>query len=103
VINYLWLGLGGGLLTVGDIIFKYWVLKTSAPHYYVAGMLLYVLGAVCLIETYKSQNIAVATAIFVIFNIVSLVIASHFLFHEPLTLKQFAGIFAAIIAILLLH
>ena len=93
---------GGGLLTVGDVLFKLWVVKPTHS-IYLTGLALYMLGAVCLIETYKTHNMAVATAIFVIINIVTLVLVSAFCFNEPLTTKQLAGVGLAAFAIVLLH
>ena len=102
ILLYTWLILGGTLLTIGDLTFKLWVEKTI-PFLYWGGLLLYTLGAMCLIETYKTQNIAVATALLVIINILTLVLASHFWFDEHLTVKQLLGIGCSIIAIVLLH
>src|SRR3989338_6810274 len=65
------LAIGGIILTVGDIIFKSWVEK---PHtgMYVLGLAVYLVGLMFLVQSFKFENIAVASTIFVIFNITTL-------------------------------
>ena len=93
---------GGILLTVGDIIFKHW-LVSDKPILLIPGIISYAGGLVCLILSYRSINIAVASALMVIFNIVFLAIASTFLFKEHLSTYQLIGLVIAIIAILFLE
>src|SRR6185295_15495028 len=104
MVTIIWLVLGGTLLTIGDIIFKFWVERHE--HYfsflYIGGLLLYTLGAVFLIESYKTENIAVATAIFVIINIATLALMSWLYFGDKLSLMQTIGLFLAAIAIVFL-
>ena len=96
------LAIGGGVLTLGDIVFRYWVDHPS-PVLYVVGLATYLLGLVFLVESFKYQNIAVASATFVIFNILSLLIVSWAYFGDKISLVQTVGIFLAIIAIFLLE
>lgn len=56
-----------------------------------------------LVQSFKTQNIAIASAIFVIVNIVTLGIVSWLFFKEPLTIIQIIGIALAIIAIFILE
>ncbi len=100
-----WLGLGGLLLTGGDIVFKYWTLR-SLPilsFHYLVGLIIYIFGLICLIQSFKSQNIAVASAIFVIVNIITLALVSWFHFDEKLSAQQLYGMGFAILAIVLLR
>ena len=100
-----WLTFGGIALTVGDIIFKFWV-ERSLPYfstYYLAGLALYIAGLVFLVESFKTENIAVASAIFVLINIVILAIFSWFYFGDKLSLLQIIGLLFAAMAILLLE
>ena len=99
--SIVWLILGGSTLTIGDIIFKVWVNK-SLSYLYISGLIIYILGLMCLVQSFKSQNIAVASAIFVIVNIVTLSLVSYFYFKEPLSVLQIVGLAVAFIAILLL-
>ena len=98
----LWVTLGGISLTCGDVIFKFW-LERHVPLLYVAGLALYLVGLVCLVESYKSENIAVASAIFVIINIVTLLVLSWFYFDEKLSALQVVGLALSIGSILLLE
>ena len=96
------LAIGGIILTVGDIIFKSWVEK---PHtgMYVLGLAVYLIGLMFLVQTFKVENIAVASTIFVILNITTLLLVSWFYFDEKLSLVQLSGIALAFVAILLLE
>ncbi|MDD2325186.1 MAG: SMR family transporter [Alphaproteobacteria bacterium] len=96
-----WLAGGSVLLTVGDIIFKMWAKQTQIS-YYLSGLLIYMLGLLCLVESFKTHNMAIASAILVIGNIITLAIVSYFFFGEPLTPKQMAGICTSILAVILM-
>ena len=98
----IWLIFGGFILTIGDVFFKFW---TKNPHIwmYLVGISIYVVGLMFLIQSFKSTNIAVASAIFVVANVVTLAIVSWIFFHEPLSYLQIFGIILAIIAILILE
>ena len=92
-------------MTIGDIIFKFWVEKslpyTSAE--YIGGLGLYVIGLIFLVESFKTENIAVASAIFVLVNIVTLAIVSWLYFGDKLSLIQLIGLILAGTAIVLLE
>jgi multidrug transporter EmrE-like cation transporter len=99
------LAIGGTLLTLGDIVFKTWA-TANAPYLsyqYILGLALYIAGLLCLIETFRTQNIAVATAVFVLINIATLALVSWFWFGEKLSLLQVAGLVCAAAAVLLLE
>ncbi|MDE1925246.1 MAG: hypothetical protein KGH79_03650 [Patescibacteria group bacterium] len=93
---------GGALLTLGDVVFKYWLLH---PHslLYVAGLVLYLGGLIFLIASYRYQNIAVASAMLVLFNIATLALVSWLYFKEPLSYLQIGGLLVAAVAIILLE
>ena len=88
-------------MTVGDVVFKFWV-EEPKRFLYVTGIVIYLAGLLCLVESFKSYNIAVASAIFVIVNICTLALVSWLYFGEKLTGMQIAGIALAFLAILLL-
>ncbi len=93
---------GGVILTIGDIVFKYWM-GHSHPLIYAAGFVLYMIGLVLLIKSYQYQNIAVASTIFELVNVVTLAIVSWLLFKEGLTHTQLGGVFLAIVAVFMLE
>lgn len=99
---FLWLTFGGILLTAGDIIFKYWLTSYSKV-LFALGILTYVGGLMCLVQSFKSENIAVATVIFVVINVVTLLFASWYLFYEPVSFYKLVAIALAIVAIALLE
>lgn len=97
--------IGGIILTLGDIIFKFWVEKsgTYLSSMYILGIFLYLLGSMFLVESYKyDMNIVAAGIIQVLFNTIILVLVSYFYFHENLTLLQVAGVILGIISIYLI-
>ncbi len=92
---------GGFLLTAGDIVFKTW-LKNQSVGFYYTGLALYIMGLMCLIESFKYQNIAVASAILVIGNLLILNVASWWIFKEPLSPLGMLGMVLALGSILCL-
>jgi multidrug transporter EmrE-like cation transporter len=94
--------LGGTILTIGDIIFKFYFEK-SRYSLYVLGLMTYLVGLIFLVKTFKTQNIAVASAVFIIINIITLLLVSRFYFGEHLSNFQTIGIVIAIIAIFFLE
>lgn len=98
----LWLVFGGITLTIGDIVFKFWVERPTVFSY-ISGLCIYLIGLMCLVQSYKTENIAIASAIFVIFNIVTLALVSWFYFNDKLSTMQMIGIFLAIIAVVILE
>jgi multidrug transporter EmrE-like cation transporter len=91
----------GVLLTAGDILMKEWVIHHK-PLWYAGGFALYIVSLVGLSFTYKYENIAVASATLVIFNIITLSLVSWLYFHEPLSIKQWVGIALGIAAVALI-
>jgi len=100
--TYLILFTGGLFLTAGDIVFKQWANNTPW-HMYIFGLALYLVGLIFLVRTYRFENIAVASALLVIFNILTLVFVSWLYFKEPITLTETLGILLSFGAIFLLH
>ena len=94
--------IGGSILTVGDILFKFYAESQRFP-LYAFGIFTYVIGLLFLVQTFKTENIATASAIFVIANILTLLAVSHFYFHEQISVLQTVGLILAIIAIFFLE
>jgi multidrug transporter EmrE-like cation transporter len=92
----------GLFYTAGDVAMKKWIDHPSiAP--YLIGAALYIIGMNFLAFSYKYRNIAVATALCVIVNILTLTVVSWFLFKEPLSIKQMTGIALSIGAVIFLE
>lgn len=96
------LALGGIILTIGDIIMKKWV-NTQSNVFYIIGIAVWIIGLLFLAESFKFKNIAVASLIFNIFNIVTLVAVSWLYFKEKLSGLELIGILLGIIAIIFLE
>lgn len=96
------LAIGAFIDTIGDIIMKKWVVDKNI-WIFVLGMITYLIGLGFLAYSYNYKNIAVASVIFVILNIIMLSIASWFYFNETLSTLQITGIIVGIIAIIILE
>ena len=94
--------IGGSVLTIGDIVMKKWVGNQSST-FFAVGLLIYLIGLVFLAQSFKYKNIAAASTIFVIFNIVTLSIVSWFYFKEALSITQMVGIGLGICSVVILE
>lgn len=93
---------GGSVLTIGDIVMKKWVINSSIPIFAI-GMVIYMVGMVFLAYSFKYKNIATASTIFVVFNIITLSFVSWFYFKETLNPYQLVGIAFGISSIVFLE
>jgi multidrug transporter EmrE-like cation transporter len=93
---------GGIILTIGDIAMKKWV-SDQNPNVYVFGLVIYLIGLNFLAQSFKYKNIAVASVIFVIFNVVTLSIVSWIFFKEKLSPLQIGGMFIGLASIITLE
>jgi multidrug transporter EmrE-like cation transporter len=94
--------IGGSILTIGDLVMKKWVINDKTP-LFVTGLAIYLIGLIFLALSFKYKNIAVASTIFVIFNIITLSIVSWFYFKETLNPFQIIGISLGISSIIFLE
>ena len=67
--------LGGVVLTLGDLVMKKWV-GNNQTLWYLAGLGIYLIGLMFLAQSFRLQNIAVASLLLVIFNIITLTLVS---------------------------
>ena len=94
--------IGGIILTIGDLIMKEWVVK-NRNWFYVLGILIYVVGLNFLAWSFKYKNIAIASVIFVIFNVITLTLVSWIVFKEKLTPLEIAGLLMGLFSIVILE
>lgn len=94
--------IGGSILTIGDIIFKFYTEKPQNI-LYILGISIYLVGLIFLIQSFKTQNIAIASTIFIIVNVVTLAFVSWLYFGDKLSILQIIGIGLAFIAVLLME
>lgn len=94
---------GGSLfLTVGDIVAKAWV-QTDKPLAYVLTLGLYLAGLVFLTLSFRYKNIAIASMLLIILNIVTLTLWSWIVYGETLNKIQITGLILGLTATLLLE
>ena len=98
-IPFILLFIGGSVLTIGDIVMKKWIANNNI-FLFIIGLIIYLIGLIFLAHSFKYKNIAVASTIFVIFNVITLSIVSWFYFKETLTPFQIIGIILGIISII---
>ena len=96
------MALCGALYTVGDIALKKWVQHPS-PWPYLLALFMYVLGMNFLAFSYLYRNIAAATSVCVIINVVLLTAVSWAYFKEPLTVRQMIGVGLGVLAVVILE
>ena len=99
---FILLFIGGSILTIGDIIMKKWVMSNDL-YLFISGLFIYMIGMIFLAYSFKYKNIAVASTIFVLFNVITLSIVSWLYFKETLSTTQLIGIAFGIISILFLE
>lgn len=94
--------LGGIILTVGDIFAAEWV-RIGGYGLYFTIMLMYLIGMIILVSSYKLEDIAVASTILVLFNVITLTVIGSLWFGEGITLTKIVGLLLGLIAVVLLE
>ncbi|EKE28387.1 MAG: hypothetical protein ACD_3C00067G0021 [uncultured bacterium (gcode 4)] len=90
------------ILTVGDLLMKKWVSNNDA-RIFILWLIIYLIGLIFLAFSFRYKNIAVASTIFVIFNIITLSLVSWFYFKETLTHFQIVWILLWISSVIVLE
>lgn len=98
---YISLIIGGVLLTCGDLWMKAWAVSDKKL-WYVIGVATWILGSAFLAWTYKYKNMAIATTIYILVNVGTLLLVSWIYYKEPVTTKQLIGVCLGIVAALLM-
>lgn len=93
---------GGLTLTIGDLLMKKWVV-TNYWWFYLPGLLVWLIGLNFLALSFRYKNIAVASVILVLINVISLSLFSWLYFKEPLNQLQITGLIIGVIAIIILE
>lgn len=100
--GFLYVILGSISLTIGDIFMRKWVADDSYGNFSI-GFICYLFGMLFLAFSFKYKNIAIASMLLVLFNIITLLIVSWYMFKEPISTKEIIGIALGISAIILLE
>ena len=89
---------GGCLLTIGDIFQKEWIIRNNYWLFWI-GILLYTMGGILLAICYRYKNMATATMIYIIFNVVTLVIISWLWYDEKLDMIAILGLVLGMVSV----
>lgn len=89
-------------MTCADFFAKKWS-DAEKWNSYALAFAFYFVALNVFLFSLKSKNVAIATAILVTFNTVSLVLLSHFYFHEKITPVQMVGLALSVVAVILLE
>lgn len=93
--------IGGIILTLGDIFMEKWVTAHSNVFYF-AGLLIYLVGLIFLAQSYRFENIAVASTMIVIFNVITLAFVSWLYFNKALSPLQIFGVLLGFTSVIIL-
>lgn len=101
-IALVFLFLGGIVLTLGDIVMKKWVISGQTYAYFL-GIFIYLIGMNFLAQSFKFKNIAVASVLLVVFNVITLTLVSWFFFKEKLSPLELLGILFGVASVVILE
>jgi multidrug transporter EmrE-like cation transporter len=93
---------GGLLLTGGDLFMKEWIAK-SDWRWFGVGLAFYFAGSVTVAFSFRYENIAIASLMLVVFNVVTLLLISWLVFHENLSPARLAAMAVALLAVAVLE
>lgn len=94
--------IGGLVLTGGDLVMKIWV-GNNKISFYIIGLITYLIGLVLLSQSFKFKNIAMASLLLVIFNILTLSFVSWVFYKESLSTYKIVGVILGFVAVGLLE
>lgn len=100
--GWLWVGVGGLTLTVGDVLFRQYFVTPHAA-YFTAGFVAYALGALALAFSYFDKNIVVATVAFITLNVVTYALISYFWFGDQYSTLQIVAVCLGLLTFALLE
>jgi len=92
--------LAGVILTIGDIFMKKWV-NANDFYLFIIGIVLYLISMCILGYSFKFKNIAIASTMMVVFNVVTLAIVSWIFYGDKLSTWQIVGISTAMVSVVL--
>ena len=97
--NFIFAGLG---VTIGDILLGYWARSGDISNF-ILGLVFNLIGIIFYAGTLRSENIGIATAIFLAINIVAVTLAGIVFFRERSSILQIVGMGLILLAIVLME
>ena len=89
-------------VTAGDLVLAHWARTNQFP-FVVVGLVLNLIGIIIYSQALHTENIAVATAIFLGLNIFAVSLGSIFLFRESLSLPRGIGLLFLLISMIIVE
>lgn len=97
---FLLLLIAGILLTIGDLVLNRWVSAGDSWKLYTIGIFFYFVALNFLARSYKFENIAIASIIMEILNLVTYIIISYWKFGTSISRLEILWIIFGILAII---
>lgn len=94
--------IGGLILTIGDVFMKQWSFNNNWLTFSI-GLLTWTIGLVFLAFSFKYKNIAVASLIFSLSNVIFLTLLSWIYYKEALTTYQLIGMIIGVVSVIFLE
>lgn len=91
--------IAGILLTVGDLVLNAWVISGDSWKLYTVGIVFYFVALNFLARSYKFENIAIASVIMEVFNLITYLAISYWKFGATVSRLEILGIVFGIAAI----
>ena len=98
----IYLIIAGALLVTGDLTFRFWMDNEHRLLYFI-GLAQYFAAMVFLVQSYRTQHIAIAAVIMTILNASVITLILWRFFGDSLSFKQLIGMGLAIIGIFLME
>ncbi len=91
--------IAGLLLTVGDLILRSWVGNPDVWRLYVFGVIFYFIALNFLARSYRFENIAIASVIMEVFNMVTYLAISYWKYGDTISRLEVVWLLLGIAAI----
>lgn len=99
---YILILIAGLFLTLGDVFMQKWI-DTNSYWYYFIGMVIYVLALGGLAFSFKYKSIVIASILYILVNIISLILVNQLFFGKSMTISEYIGIGFALISVVFLE
>ncbi len=96
------IALSGIILTGGDLLMKTWVANGKQAFYFI-GLIIYLIGLIFLAQSFKYKNIAIASLLVILFNVITLLFVSWLFYKETLSSIQLFGVLLGIVTVVILE
>lgn len=93
---------GGLIVTVGDVFIQKWV-DGQPISYYIIGLIIYTVAGALLAYSFKYKSIVIASVLYILVNIITLLFVNAYYFNQSLTPMQYIGVFFGIMCIVFLE